>query len=106
MYVRMYVTHVAVHATCCYCRKEQYVQSLQTDLRAAPKQEFVERLEAELAETREQLQTKAEHLRKYDLILYIRMCECMYVYAYIYVHVHMCMCMYNYVCTYMVHTYM
>lgn len=45
-------------------RKESYIWSLQEDLRAAPKQEFVSRLETELKEAREQLQAKAESLRR------------------------------------------
>ncbi len=42
-----------------------YTQTLQSDLRAAPKQEFMERLEEELKEVKSQLQIRSEELRRY-----------------------------------------
>ena len=56
---------VCVSVCACVYRKEQYVVSLQADLRAAPKQEFLERLETELKEMKGQLQAKAESLKVY-----------------------------------------
>ena len=46
------------------CRKDLLVQSLQAELRAAPKQDFVDRLEGELTEVKTQLNTKTEELRR------------------------------------------
>ena len=45
-------------------RKDQLVQSLQSELRAAPKQEFVEHLEQELTKTKTSLNDKSEEYRR------------------------------------------
>jgi len=45
-------------------RKDQLVQRLQEDLRAAPKQEFVDRLEAELSDIKTQLGQRSENFRR------------------------------------------